>query len=276
MRLPFTKMHGLGNDFVVINNVDGGFEIGASEARRIAERRRGVGCDQVLVAEASDGPNADFRMRIFNADGSEAGQCGNGVRCFASFLRAYGLTNAEQITIATVAGVVNAVLKAPECVTVDMGPPCMEPARIPFVANGPAPRYRLDLGGQAVSMGVVSMGNPHAVLQVPAVRDAPVSSLGPKLQAHARFPEGVNVGFMEIVDRSNIRLRVFERGVGETQACGTGACAAVVVGRLQALLDENVNVELPGGTLALSWKGNGQSVQMTGPSTRVFEGHIEL
>jgi diaminopimelate epimerase len=277
MRLEFTKMQGLGNDFVVIDAVTRPQVVEPETVRRLADRRFGVGCDQVLVVEpARGGGEADFFYRIFNADGGEVEQCGNGARCFARFVRDRGLTDKDEIAVETVAGVIRPRLEADGQVRVDMGVPRLEPAQIPFEAPRSAASYELDVGRERVEIGAVSMGNPHAVLLVEDVDHAPVERLGPLIEAHPRFPRRVNVGFMQCVDRSHIRLRVFERGVGETLACGTGACAAVVSGRLRGLLDDVVNVDLPGGRLTIHWAGEGHAVQMTGPAERVFEGWIEL
>jgi diaminopimelate epimerase len=276
MQLNFTKMHGLGNDFVVIDAITQSVALTPAQVRHIADRRRGVGCDQLLLVEASERADSQFRYRIFNADGGEVEQCGNGARCFALFVRARGLTDARRIPVYTGAGHLELLVHDDDSVTVDMGVPRLEPAEIPFAAANRAPRYSLSVDGESHEIGAVSMGNPHAVLQVEDVANAPVASLGASIETHPRFPARVNVGFMQIIDRSHIRLRVFERGAGETLACGTGACAAVVVGRLQGLLDETVTIELPGGNLVVSWAGENEPVLMTGPATFVFEGTIDL
>ena len=276
MLVSFTKMHGLGNDFVVIDAVDQPVDLSPDQIRHIADRRLGVGCDQLLLVEASDNAEAEFRYRIFNADGGEVEQCGNGARCFARFVKDKGLTTSNRIPVITKAGLIELTVHKDDQVTVNMGVPRLAPEDIPFQANARAPLYALSVQGETVEIGAVSMGNPHAVLEVPHIESAPVSRLGPSIESHPRFPQRVNVGFMEVVDRSHIRLRVFERGAGETLACGTGACAAVVSGRIQDLLDETVNVELRGGNLVVSWAGEDQPVLMTGPATFVFEGKIEL
>lgn len=276
MLVSFTKMHGLGNDFVVIDAIGQRVALSPDQIRHIADRRFGVGCDQLLLVEASDNAEAQFRYRIFNADGGEVEQCGNGARCFARFVVNKGLTTSDSIPVITKAGLIELTVHKDGQVTVNMGVPRLEPADIPFQANARAPLYALSVQGETVEIGVVSMGNPHAVLEVPHIESAPVSRLGPPIESHPRFPQRVNVGFMEVVDRTHIRLRVFERGAGETLACGTGACAAVVSGRIQDLLDETVNVELRGGNLVVSWAGEDQPVLMTGPATFVFEGKIEL
>jgi diaminopimelate epimerase len=276
MQLNFTKMHGLGNDFVVIDAIARPVALTPAQVRHIADRRRGIGCDQLLLVEASERADSEFRYRIFNADGGEVEQCGNGARCFALFVRARGLTDARRIPVYTSAGRMELLVHDDDSVTVDMGVPRLEPAEIPFKADTREPRYSLSVDGESHEIGAVSMGNPHAVLQVPDVDGAPVTRLGASIETHPRFPARVNVGFMQIIDRSRIRLRVFERGAGETLACGTGACAAVVVGRVQGLLDETVTTELPGGDLVVSWTGENEPVLMTGPATFVFEGTIDL
>ena len=276
MELKFSKMHGLGNDFVVIDAINQAVSLTPQQVRRLADRRHGIGFDQLLLVEASDQPDSQFRYRIFNANGGEVEQCGNGARCFARFVRARGLTDATRIPVYTSAGRIELIVEDDDRVTVNMGAPKLEPADIPFQATVRAPRYALSVDGETYEIGAVSMGNPHAVLQVPHVDTAPVARLGPAIESHPRFPNHVNVGFMEVVDRGRIRLRVFERGAGETLACGSGACAAVVAGRIQDLLDETVTVELRGGDLVVSWAGDNQPVLMTGPATFVFEGSIEL
>lgn len=276
MRIRFTKMHGLGNDFVVINAIDQAVELTPERARYLAHRRLGVGCDQVLVVERSSVAEADFRYRIFNADGNEVEQCGNGARCFARFVRDQGLTEKDEIPVSTAGGLIVLRVQSDGQVSVDMGEPRLNPPLVPFEADTMAISYALEVEGQTLEIAVVSMGNPHAVLRVDNVQSAPVGQLGPLIEHHPRFPRRANVGFMEIVDGNHIRLRVFERGTGETLACGTGACAAVVAGRVQGLLGENVAVDLPGGRLMVSWPGEGASVIMTGPATTVFEGTIDL
>jgi diaminopimelate epimerase len=276
MRLAFTKMHGLGNDFVVIDAIAQTVDLTAEQVRFLADRRFGVGCDQVLLVERPQTAEADFRYRIYNADGGEVEQCGNGARCFARFVRDKGLTDRDTIRVETLGGPLTLVVEADSQVRVNMGVPRLEPAEIPFTAPARAERYDLDVDGTRYAIGAVSMGNPHAVLQVDDVDTAPVESLGPRIESHPSFPRRVNAGFMQVVDRTHIRLRVFERGAGETLACGTGACAAVVAGRVQNLLDDTVAVDLPGGRLVISWTGPGEPVFMTGPATNVFEGTIEL
>jgi len=269
-------MQGLGNDFVVVDAVSQAISLSPAQLRLLGDRHFGVGCDQVLVVEPPPDETVDFRYRIFNADGGEVEQCGNGARCFARFVRDRGLTDKTGIDVLTAGGVIHPRLEADGRVTVDMGEPQLEPSEIPFQATTPATVYRIDVAGEERAVGVVSMGNPHLVLQVDDVDRAPVEELGPLLERHPRFPRRVNVGFMQVTGRTGIRLRVFERGVGETLACGTGACAAVVSGRLQGLLDERVRVGLPGGELDIRWAGEGRPVLMTGPAEPVFEGVIEL
>jgi diaminopimelate epimerase len=276
MKLQFTKMHGLGNDFVVIDGINQDVDLTPERVRFIANRRLGVGCDQVLLVEASPVADADFRYRIFNADGNEVEQCGNGARCFARFVRDRGLTDKTEIPVLTGGGRIVLKVQPDGQVTVDMGPPRLNPADIPFEAESVNTAYLLEVDGENVEIGAVSMGNPHAVLRVDNVQTAPVARLGPAIEAHPRFPNHVNVGFMQVVDPNHINLRVYERGAGETLACGTGACAAVVAGRIQGLLDEVVAVDLPGGRLMVSWTGDDAPVLMTGPAERVFEGTIDL
>ena len=227
MELAFSKMHGLGNDFVVIDAINQQVELSAAQVRQLADRRHGIGCDQVLLVQRSERSDCAFRYRIFNSNGGEVEQCGNGARCLARFVRDQGLTDADRIPVQTKGGRIELLVQQDGQVTVDMGAPKLEPDQIPFEAPVRAPRYALAVGGETIELGAVSMGNPHAVLEVPHVDSAPVARLGPAIEAHARFPMHVNVGFMEVVDRNRIRLRVFERGTGETLACGTGACAAV-------------------------------------------------
>lgn len=276
MNIEFTKMHGLGNDFVVIDAINQSLMLSPEQVRQLADRRFGVGCDQVLLVERpTSDSGAAFRYRIFNADGQEVEQCGNGARCFAVFVRQRGLSDEATLVVETLAGLIQLQLEDDDQVTVNMGPPALEPWQIPFDAPRAKTAYLLDVEGHSHEIGVVSMGNPHAVLQVEQVGFAPVAQLGPLIERHPRFPRQVNVGFMELVSPQEIRLRVYERGVGETLACGTGACAAVVVGQLQGLLDKQVQVVLPGGALQIRWSGNAADpVIMTGPATSVFTGVI--
>jgi diaminopimelate epimerase len=275
MRLKFTKMHGLGNDFVVIDAVRQAVDLTHDQVRFLADRHFGIGCDQVLVVEKPGSPDADFRYRIFNADGSEVAQCGNGARCFARFVRDQGLTDKDEIRVDTDAGRLVLHLSADGSVTVDMGVPRHAPAEIPLLADREASRYTVEIEGEPFGFGAVSMGNPHAVLRVDCVDSAPVKALGRRLESHPLFPERANIGFMQILDRHHIKLRVFERGSGETLACGSGACGAVVVGIEQGELDSPVRVDLPGGSLNIRWEGRGRPVWMTGPAVAVFEGEIE-
>jgi diaminopimelate epimerase len=274
--IAFTKMHGLGNDFVVIDAVSQTVSLTAAQIRRLADRRLGVGCDQVLLVERPQHPEADFRYRIFNADGGEVEQCGNGARCFVIFVRDHGLTEKRELTVETAGGLIKPRLEADGRVTVNMGLPRFAPRDIPFEADAAALRYPLAIGRLTLDIGAVSMGNPHAVLLVKDARTAPVAEWGPLIEGHPRFPKRVNAGFMEVVAPDHIRLRVYERGAGETPACGTGACAAVAVGRRWGLLAETVRVEVPGGDLTIRWQEDNNPVWMTGPAVRVFEGRIEL
>ncbi len=276
MQMSFTKMHGLGNDFVVIDGVSRPLSLTPRQIRRIADRRFGIGCDQVLLVERPTENGADFRYRIFNADGDEVEQCGNGARCLVRFLRDKGLTDKMKVTVETLSGMIHPRVETDGQVTVDMGVPRFEPAEVPFEAAARENVYDLEVAGETVQVSVLSMGNPHAVQIVPDVDLAPVSIQGPLIERHPRFPRRVNAGFMQIVDRAHIRLRVYERGAGETLACGSGACAAVVAGRQRGMLDESVEVALPGGKLRVSWAGEGRSVWLTGPAATVFEGVIDL
>jgi diaminopimelate epimerase len=275
MRLAFTKMHGLGNDFVVIDAVRQSVCLSADQVRHLADRHFGVGCDQVLIVEPAKG-DADFRYRIFNADGSEVAQCGNGARCFARFVHEKGLTSKESIRVETHAGQLVLNLVGESDVLVDMGIPGHQPAEIPLNVPEESLTYPILLDGQDYEFSAVSMGNPHAVLRVDDVRRAPVETVGPAIESHPLFPERVNVGFLEIVDRHQARLRVYERGSGETLACGSGACAAVVAGIEREWLDSPVDVSLPGGSLTIHWRGRGFPVMMQGPAVTVFEGEIDL
>ncbi len=276
MPIKFTKMHGLGNDFVVIDAINQSIDLSTEQIRFIADRHLGVGCDQLLLVEKPRSAGADFRYRIFNANGGEVEQCGNGARCFARFVVDKGLTDKSVIPVETQSGLIELVLENNGMVRVNMGVPDLNPASLPFEAQAQAASYELEVDGEVYTIGAVSMGNPHAVLRVDNVDTAPVASLGAKIERHPRFPRHVNVGFMEVLSRDAIRLRVFERGVGETQACGTGACAAMVAGVVQGWLDQKVKVTLPGGELQIHWAGDNQPLFMTGPASRVFEGIIEL
>ncbi len=276
MQLAFTKMHGLGNDFVVIDAISQQVEFTQQQLRFIADRRFGIGCDQILLVESPRDAATDFHYRIFNPDGSEVEQCGNGARCFAHFVRDKGLSNKNEIPVGTAAGRILLKHLADGTVQVNMGRPQLSPAKIPFQAERQAATYDLEVGGERLSIAAVSMGNPHAVVQVDSVAQASVQRLGPLIEHHARFPNRVNAGFMEIVNPDHIKLRVFERGTGETLACGSGACAAVVAGRLQGLLNSRVQVSLPGGDLVVEWRKESEPVLMSGPAATVFEGRIEL
>jgi diaminopimelate epimerase len=269
--LRFTKMEGIGNDFVVVDATRSPFVLTPAQIRLLADRRFGVGCDQVLVVEPAR-EDADFRYRIFNADGGEVEQCGNGARCFVVYVREHGLTERREIRIETAGGVIVPRLESDDEVTVDMGVPRFAGAEVPFIDGTGAVVEPLDVDGTQVAISAVSIGNPHAVQIVDDVDRAPVGTLGPLIERHPRFPERVNAGFMQIVDRATMRLRVYERGAGETLACGTGACAAVVAGRRLGLLDERVRVRMRGGDLTIAWAGEGSPVTMKGPARTVFEG----
>ncbi|ELB2049202.1 diaminopimelate epimerase [Vibrio parahaemolyticus] len=274
MHFHFSKMHGLGNDFMVVDCITQNVFFSQDLIRRLADRHTGVGFDQLLVVEAPYDPETDFHYRIFNADGSEVEQCGNGARCFARFVRLKGLTNKYSISVSTKKGKMILDVEDDGEVTVNMGVPEFEPNKIPFKAKQKEKTYIMRAGDKTLFCGAVSMGNPHVVTVVDDVDTADVDTLGPLLESHERFPERVNAGFMQVVSRDHIRLRVYERGAGETQACGSGACGAVAVGILQGLLDESVKVSLPGGELHISWQGPGKSLFMTGPATHVFDGQL--
>ncbi|WLV39561.1 diaminopimelate epimerase [Morganella morganii] len=274
--MQFTKMHGLGNDFMVVDAVTQNIYFSPELICRLADRHTGVGFDQLLVVEAPYDPELDFHYRIFNADGSEVAQCGNGARCFARFVRLKGLTNKRDIRVSTQSGRMVLTIADDDNVRVNMSVPEFEPALVPFRAVKEEKTYIIRAAERTVLCGVVSMGNPHCVIQVESTETAEVEVIGPVLESHERFPERANIGFMQILSRDHIRLRVYERGVGETQACGSGACAAVSVGIRQGLLAENVQVDLPGGTLFISWEGEGKPLFMTGPATHVYDGVIHL
>ena len=270
--LAFTKMHGLGNDFVVVDATVEPFALTAGQIRALADRRFGVGCDQVLVVERPTRADVDFRYRIFNADGGEVEQCGNGARCFVRFVRDRGLTDKREIRVETAGGVIAPRLEDDGEVTVDMGAPRFAPADVPFLGGSGAATDALDVDGTTVTVSVLSMGNPHAVQVVDDVDTAPVTTQGPRIEHHPRFPKRVNAGYMQVVDRATIRLRVWERGAGETLACGTGACAAVVAGIRRGLLADEVRVQVRGGALTIAWAGGAKPVRMTGAAATVFEG----
>ena len=276
MKLRFTKMHGLGNDFVVIDGVRQSISLTPAQIRLLGDRHFGVGCDQILLVEPASSPEFDFRYRIFNADGSEVEQCGNGARCFVRFVHDQGLCNKREIRVETPGGVIAPRLEADGSVTVDMGVPVFVPEEIPFISPSGDLLQRLQVGNDEVEITAVSMGNPHAVQVVADVDTTPVAVHGPLIESHPRFPRRVNAGFMQIVTRQAIRLRVFERGAGETLACGSGACAAVVAGMARCLLDSPVRVATRGGELEIAWSGQGTPVLMTGPAVSVFTGEIEL
>jgi len=276
MPLRFTKMHGLGNDFVVFDAIHQQVALTPEQCRFLADRHFGVGCDQILLVERPTVADADFRYRIFNADGGEVEQCGNGARGFVLFVHDKGFTQKKQIRVETRAGIIVPRLEDDGQVTVDMGVPRFEPEAVPFLTDRRAPTYLLSVGAKIVEVSVLSMGNPHAVQVVEDVAHAPVAHDGPLIEHHPSFPNRVNAGFMEVVRRDHIRLRVWERGAGETLACGTGACAAVVAGISRGLLDHRVRVSMRGGDLTIRWAGDGRPVLMTGPAVTVFEGEIEL
>lgn len=276
MKFKFSKMHGLGNDFVVIDGVRQTVQLTPERLRQLGDRHTGVGFDQLLLVEAPQAAENDFRYRIFNNDGSEVEQCGNGARCFVKFVTEQKLTNKRAIRVETAKGVIVPMLDDNGLITVDMGVPRFAPLDIPFIAEGDAISHPLQVGEHSVDVSVVSMGNPHAVQVVANVDTAPVAEQGPLIERHSRFPERVNAGFMQIVGRGEIRLRVYERGAGETLACGTGACAAVVAGIRRGLLDKVVLVHTRGGDLTISWGGPGLPVKMTGPAATVFNGEIEI
>ncbi len=272
----FTKMHGLGNDFVVINNLDGSVPLNNERIAELGDRRTGIGFDQMLVIQAASVAEAEFDYRIFNTDGSEVEHCGNGARCFAKYVHDKKLTSSQLIPVNTSAGLIHLKLLDNGEVTVKMGVPVFTPDKIPFIADTEQDYYSIEVDGHTLTVGSVAIANPHVVLQVDSVDTADVETLGPLLESHTLFPQRVNVGFMQIIDTKNIRLRVFERGVGETRACGTGACAAVAIGHKQGLLDKSVNVTLSGGPLKIVWEDFNTSIEMTGACSTVFEGQTRM
>jgi diaminopimelate epimerase len=276
MRIEFTKMHGSGNDFIVLDAPDGAGVPTAQQLRHLAQRHTGIGFDQALVLEKARTPGTAAFYRIFNADGDEVEQCGNGARCIAALLAGRDASAPKELTLDSAAGLVHARIKGPHLVAVDMGIPSFDPASLPFEAKTAATLYRLEIADEAVEIGAVSIGNPHAVITVASVDAAPVARLGPRIENHRRFPQRVNVGFMQIIDRAHIRLRVHERGVGETLACGTGACAAVAVGREHGSLDADVQVSVRGGELRVNWAGPGEHIWLTGPAEVSFVGYFEV
>ena len=271
MQIQFSKMHGLGNDFIVIDNVTQNVFFSKDKIQRLADRNFGIGFDQMLLVEPPYDPEQDFHYRIFNADGSEVSQCGNGARCFAKFVKIKGLTNRNKVVVSTKSGKMVLYLEKDGQVTVNMGRPIFEPAKIPLKANKEEGTYIFREQDKTYMMGAVSMGNPHCVMTVDNVETADVTSVGPLLETHERFPEGVNVGFMQIVNEQHIKLRVFERGAGETLACGSGACAAVAIGQIQGKLGKEVQVDLPGGSLRIRWQGKDSVLKMTGPAEHIFD-----
>lgn len=276
MILKFTKMHGTGNDFIVLDGVRQQFQLEPEQLRLLADRHFGVGCDQILIVEDAQHPDADFRYRIYNADGGEVEQCGNGARCFVRFVHNHGLTNKREIVVETKSGLITPRLEENGQVTVMMGAPVFDAARIPFIGNDDEIIQTLEVNGKKIQITALSMGNPHAVQIVTDIEHAPVAIEGKLIEQHPRFPKRVNAGFMQIMDRTHIKLRVYERGAGETLSCGTGACAAVVTGIQRGLLDTRVNVATHGGVLNITWEGPSEPVWMTGPAITVFEGEINL
>jgi len=276
MRIEFSKMQGLGNDFFVFDVPAAGTHLDPDTVRALADRRTGVGFDQALMLETPRDSNNRVFYRIFNSDGSEVEQCGNGARCIAALLHSRAPQLGRELAMESKGGIVRARVREDGLVSVELGVPNFDPASLPMDASAGTPVYTLDVGGETVEFGAVSIGNPHVVISVPDVKSAPVARLGSAIEHHRRFPRGTNVGFMQIVDRGHIQLRVFERGVGETLACGSGACAAVAVGRSRGLLDADVRVDLPGGRAHVSWPGSGRPVWLSGPATTVFSGMIEI
>ena len=287
MLVRFTKMHGLGNDFMLLDLISQNIHLRDEQIRELSDRRTGIGFDQLLLVEPPRNPDVDFRYRIFNSDGSEAEQCGNGARCFMRFIRDRGLTTKTKVILETNTGLIECKLEKDGNITINMGPPVLSPEQVPFIADQSMIQYELELNSsipghpecgkkEKVCISAINIGNPHAVLNVKDIDKAPVALLGPLIESHPRFPQKVNAGFMEIVSRNKIKLRVFERGVGETRACGSGACAAVVAGRLQGLLDDQVEVTLPGGILNISWRGDNSDIMQTGPACRVYEGRLQI
>jgi diaminopimelate epimerase len=276
MKVRFTKMHGAGNDFVVIDNLRQNLKLSSAQIRRLSNRQRGVGCDQVLIVSPPDSPDADFRYHIFNADGSEAGQCGNGARCFARFVREQRLSGKSQLTVQAPNGLMQLRIGNDGQISAEMGTPKFLPNAVPFTVDQEQLEYTITVLGESVTIGVLSIGNPHAVVTVDDIYKAPVASLGAAIEKHPQFSDRVNVGFMQVLSRNEIKLRVFERGAGETLACGTGACAAVVHGIRKSLLNNAVTVHLPGGKLSVVWEGGDTAAWLSGPTASVFEGTINL
>ena len=276
MLMNFTKMHGLGNDFVVIDAINQAISLNEQQIRKLADRNFGIGFDQLLMVDKPMTSNADFKYRIFNADGSEVAQCGNGARCFARFVRDKGLTDKDEVVVDTDAGQLVLRFDAEGLITVNMGVPRHAPQQIPLLADAEAVSYVAPLSSGEIRFSAVSMGNPHAVILVDDVNNAPVAVVGAEMESHSLFPQRANIGFMQIINRQQVKLRVYERGAAETLACGSGACAAVVAGIELGLLDQTVQVSLPGGDLKINWQGRGQPVLMTGPAVSVYEGQINL
>ena len=279
MLLRFTKMHGLGNDFMMVDLVSQRVTLNPELIKELSDRRFGIGFDQLLTVRPPEKPENDFRYTIYNADGSEAEQCGNGARCFLRFVLDEGLTSKPNIRLETSKAIISCKLEKNGNITVDMGKPALQPSKVPFLADRPQTKYDLSLGPEypdIISISALNVGNPHAVITVPAAESAPVLQVGALIARHSQFPEGVNVGFMEVVSRKKVKLRVFERGVGETKACGSGACAAVVAGILQSVLDDTVDVQLTGGHLSVTWGGNNETIKMTGPACKVYEGQLHI
>ena len=279
MLLRFTKMHGLGNDFMMVDLISQPVTLNPELIKELSDRQFGIGFDQLLTVRPPEKSDNDFRYTVYNADGSEAEQCGNGARCFLSFVRDEGLTTKSFIRLETSNANMSCKLEKDGNITVDMGKPALQPSKVPFVAESTQTKYDLSLRPEypdIFSISAVNVGNPHAVITVPSVGNAPVLQVGPLIERHPRFPKGVNVGFMEVVSRKKIKLRVFERGVGETKACGSGACAAVVAGRLEGILDATVDVQLTGGHLSVNWGGNNETIKMTGPACKVYEGRLQI
>jgi len=269
-------MHGLGNDFVIIDAINQSVALDSETVQHLADRHRGIGCDQLLIVEAARSPDTDFFYRIFNSDGSEVAQCGNGARCFARFVHDKGLTDQRTIHVETISGFMTLQIEADDQITVNMGIPRFEPADIPLRRDQRANSYQIKIDNQIIEFGAVSLGNPHAVIRMEDICSVPVSTLGPLLESHDDFPERANIGFVQISDPDQLILRVYERGSGETEACGSGACAAMIIARQQGWVNDNVTVNLRGGMLRISWKGEGEPVWMTGPATHVFDGQITL
>ena len=275
MKYKFTKMHGLGNDFVLIDSVNQSVNLSLEQLRNIANRRLGIGCDQILLIERAES-DADFRYRIFNSDGGEVEQCGNGARCLVSYVYDKGMIQKKEISVETLGGIIFSKLEINGEVTVNMGTPKFEPEKIPFIADKRMLTYLLEVNEKQIEFSILSMGNPHAVQIVEDINQSPVLSEGSLIESHSRFPKHVNAGYMQIVNREHINLRVYERGAGETLSCGTGACAAVVAGITRGLLDSRVTVSTTGGNLSICWEGDNNPVWMTGPTVSVFDGEIEL